>query len=78
MLNVHAFRPDKVQVSNGNHAVVVADADSGVAVVIIRTVGSLTEVLTSDHPEFNKSLALLSAVSGIAMTPPRQTMVEGS
>lgn len=76
MFKVLAFMPDKVQASRGSHTVVVTDQDSGIAQVIVRKSGSLTEVLTPDHPEFATVLQMLSAVTGVEVSAPSEVRVE--
>ena len=76
MLDVTAFTREGAKTSRGNHTVVVRDSVSGVAILIVRSSGSLTEIMTPDMPEFKRTVGLLSAASGISLTVPPEVKTE--
>lgn len=75
MLSTLVFRPDRVSRADGSHAVVVTDQASGVAIVIVRQTGNITEVLLPDHEEFGTVLSMLSAVGRLPIRSPTEVQV---
>ena len=78
MLDIYAFVDEKTRIAKDNHSVVVTDQASGVAVVIVRQTGGMTEVLVPGDAEFNSTLALLAAVSKAPIRSPSEVKVEKS